>query len=129
MIVVDDCSPDDSVEAIRREFPAVRLFVNETNGGPAVTRNRGIREAQGELIVGFDSDVTLPDPWLLAKVAARFQEFPSVDGLALRIFKPDGVSEDVGRWWHPRPIGDTRGSRSFPPRISAAPPTLSAARR
>jgi GT2 family glycosyltransferase len=106
VIVVDDCSPDDSAEAIRREFPAVRLFVNETNGGPAVTRNRGIWEAKGELIVGFDSDVTIPDTRLLAKAAACFQKSAAVDGLALRIFKPDGVSEDVGRWWHPLPIAD-----------------------
>lgn len=111
VIVVDDCSPDDSVEAIRREFPAVRLFVNETNGGPAVTRNRGIREARGELIVGFDSDVTIPDTLLLAKAASRFQEFPEVDGLAFRIFKPDGISEDVGRWWHPLPIDEYADKR------------------
>lgn len=112
VIVVDDGSPDDSVEAIRREFPTVRLFVNETNGGPAVTRNRGIREALGELIVGFDSDVTLPDAQLLAKVAARFEKSPSLAGLALRIFKPDGFSEDVGRWWHPRPIA-THANQEF----------------
>lgn len=106
VIVVDDCSPDDSVEAIRREFPALRLFVNKTNGGPAVSRNRGIREARGEIIVGFDSDVTIPDPLLLSKAVGRFQEFPDVDGLALRIFTQDGTSEDVERWWHPLPIKD-----------------------
>jgi GT2 family glycosyltransferase len=106
VIVVDDCSPDDSADAIRREFPAVRLFVNDSNGGPAVTRNRGIRKARGELIVGFDSDVTLPDTTLLARAAACFQDSAEVDGLALRIFKPDGISEDVGRWWHPLPIAD-----------------------
>jgi GT2 family glycosyltransferase len=104
VIVVDDCSPDDSVEAIRRNFPAVRLFVNKSNGGPAVTRNKGIREASGDLIVGFDSDVTIPDPLLLAKVGAAFRESDPPHGLAFRIYKPDGVSEDVGRWWHPLPI-------------------------
>ncbi len=113
VIVVDDCSPDDSVEAIRREFPAVRLFVNESNAGPAVTRNRGIREARGELIVGFDSDVTVPDPQLLAKAAAYFRESVLVDGLALRIFKPDGIAEDVGRWWHPLPILDHADKEFF----------------
>lgn len=112
VIVVDDRSPDDSAEAIRREFPQVRLLVNETNGGPAVTRNRGIREARGEFIVGFDSDVTVPDRRLLAKAAARFREFPDAHGLAMRIFKPDGVSEDVGRWWHPLPVA-THADRGF----------------
>ncbi len=106
VIVVDDRSPDDSVAAIRREFPQVTLLVNEKNGGPAVTRNRGIRAAKGEIVVGFDSDVTLPDPYLLAKAEARFRALPQVTGLAFRLLKPDGVSEDTPRWWHPVPIAD-----------------------
>ena len=104
VIVVDDRSPDDSVEAMRREFPQVTLLVNEKNGGPAVTRNRGIRAAKGEIVVGFDSDVTVPDENLLAKVQARFKALPKVTGLAFRLFKPDGKSEDTPRWWHPVPI-------------------------
>lgn len=104
VIVVDDRSPDDSVEAIRREFPQVTLLVNEKNGGPAVTRNRGIRAATGDIVVGFDSDVTIPDENLLAKVAARYQAMPKVTGLAFRLLKPDGKSEDTPRWWHPVPI-------------------------
>lgn len=104
VIVVDDCSPDDSVETFRREFPQARIFVNEKNGGPAVTRNRGIREAKGDIIVGFDSDVTIPDVRLLLKVVNRFNEHPQVDGLAFRLLKPDGKSEDTPRWWHPVPI-------------------------
>lgn len=104
VIVVDDCSPDDSVEAIRREFPSAKVLVNPVNGGPAVTRNRGILEASGEIIVGFDSDVTIPDRSLLANVAACFGESGAVAGLAMRILKPDGKSEDVGRWWHPLPV-------------------------
>ncbi len=104
VIVVDDCSPDDSVETFRREFPQAKIFVNEKNGGPAVTRNRGIREAKGDIVVGFDSDVTIPDVRLLLKVANRFNEHPQVDGLAFRLLKPDGKSEDTPRWWHPVPI-------------------------
>lgn len=106
VIVVDDRSPDDSVEAIRRAFPQVTLLVNEKNGGPAVTRNRGIRAAKGDLVVGLDSDVTVPDRRLLSKVEKRFAEHPDVTGLAFRLFKPDGESEDTPRWWHPVPIGD-----------------------
>lgn len=105
VVVVDDQSPDDSVEAIRRDFPEVRLFVNERNGGPSVTRNRGIREARGGIIVGFDSDVTLPDTRMLEKVVAAFGEDGGASGLAFRILQPDGVSEDVGRWWHQVPPG------------------------
>jgi GT2 family glycosyltransferase len=112
VIVVDDCSPDDSVEAIRHAFPQATVLVNERNGGPAVSRNRGIRAAKGEILVGFDSDVTVPDRFLLSKVAGRFRDHPAVNGLAFRLLKPDGKSEDTPRWWHPVPI-DGYAGRSF----------------
>lgn len=108
-IVVDDLSPDDSVSAIRSQFPEVRLFVNEKNGGPAVTRNRGIREAVGSIIVGFDSDVTVPDRRCLQKVAQTFEEKPEIDGIAFRLLQPDDTSEDFARWWHPVPIESFAG--------------------
>ena len=112
IIVVDDCSPDDTVDVVRSEFPNVRLYVNEKNGGPSVTRNRGIKEARGEIIVGFDSDVTVPDKDTLRRVEEHFKENPKTGGLAFRLFKPDGVSEDVGRWWHPLPVEEF-ATRSF----------------
>ncbi len=104
IIVVDDCSPDDSPQAIREAFPNVRLFVNEQNGGPAVTRNKGIRESRGEIIVGFDSDVNVPDTECLKKVLETFQELPEAAGIAFRLLQPDGKTEDYARWWHPVPI-------------------------
>lgn len=104
VIVVDDVSNDDSVDKILSKFPMVRLFVNEENGGPAVTRNRGIREAKGSIIVGFDSDVTVPDKKCLHKVSQTLAANPDVDGLAFRLLQPDGKTDDFARWWHPVPV-------------------------
>ncbi len=104
IIVVDDCSPDDSVAQITSKFPDVRLFVNEKNGGPAVTRNRGIKEARAPLIVSFDSDVTVPDNYCLRKAVDAFSELPNAAGLAFHLYQPDGKTEDFARWWHPVPI-------------------------
>lgn len=112
IIVVDDCSPDDSVAAIRREFPSVRLMTTDTNAGPSVARNRGIREARGEWVAGFDSDVTIPDRHLLARLVDRFERSAGVDGLALRILAADGRSDDAERWWHPQPW-QTHVDRAF----------------
>ena len=112
VIVVDDCSPDDSVEAIRRAFPQTQVLVNEKNSGPAVARNRGVLAAKGEFIVGFDSDVTIPDKHLLKKITEAFKNEPSVACLALRILKPDGKSDDVERWCHPLPL--TQADHTFP---------------
>ena len=111
VIVVDDCSPDGSYEAIAVEFPQVVLLKNEKNGGPCVTRNRGILAAKGEFIVGLDSDVTIPDRQLLTKVAKAFAASPEATGFAFRLFAPDGVTDDTPRWWHPLPIKSAKASR------------------
>lgn len=104
VLVVDDASTDGTVAILRREFPWVRWFTNETNRGPCVTRNRGIREARAAIIVGFDSDVTIDDRRLLAKTLETMARYPDHAGIAMRILKPDGLSDDAPRWWHPVPF-------------------------
>jgi Glycosyl transferase family 2 len=59
IIVVDDGSTEDVAEAARSLPVEVRLFRLETNAGPAAARNRGIREATGEMVAFLDVD----DEW------------------------------------------------------------------
>lgn len=60
VIVVDDCSTDDSV-AVAESF-GVRVVRTPANGGPAVARNLGAAHAAGEILFFVDSDVaTKPD--------------------------------------------------------------------
>jgi GT2 family glycosyltransferase len=64
ILVVDDGSRDGSAEAVRSEFPEVRVFVQTRNLGPAAARNRGIRAATGELLAFTDDDCVPPTDWL-----------------------------------------------------------------
>jgi len=59
IIIVDDCSKDDSVEFIRAAYPQVNLVVNPENKGFSYACNRGIEVAQYELILLLNSDVKL----------------------------------------------------------------------
>jgi GT2 family glycosyltransferase len=43
VVVVDNASTDGAAEMVRREFPHVRLLVNERNAGFAVATNQGLR--------------------------------------------------------------------------------------
>ncbi len=104
VIVVDDHSADRTAEAIIERFPRTVVVRNEVNCGPAVCRNRGICLAKGEIIVGLDSDVMLNESDVLRKTEAAFRECPKANGLAFHIFRPEGMAEDVDRWWHPLPI-------------------------
>lgn len=62
VIIVDDCSTDDSVNFIRQKFPGIQLIVNKENRGFSFSCNRGIEAARYELIFLLNSDVKLtPD--------------------------------------------------------------------
>jgi GT2 family glycosyltransferase len=62
VIVVDDCSSDDSVSFLQREYPQVQVVCNEKNLGFSATCNRGIYTATLPLLCVVNTDVTFsPD--------------------------------------------------------------------
>ena len=68
MIIVDDCSTDDSVSVVKAFADSrIRLLQNETNLGPGGTRNVGIRAASGRFLAFLDAD----DAWLPEKLAEQ----------------------------------------------------------
>lgn len=72
-IFVDDCTPDDSIQILKRvvaEYPEriqqTRIIKMPSNGGQAAVRRRGIIEARGEYIIHCDSDDWVERNWLKA---------------------------------------------------------------
>ena len=62
IIVVDDCSSDDSVSMLKAHFPDVMIIQNEINQGFSATCNRGIFAAKYSLVCVCNTDVTFtPD--------------------------------------------------------------------
>ena len=104
LIVVDDHSSDGTGDVVRSRFPTVVYLRNDTNLGPTISRNRGIRQAQGDIVVGFDSDVTVPDAGLLARIETAFAGLPPLRAFAFRVVESDGRTDDAPRWWHPVPL-------------------------
>lgn len=59
IVVVDDCSTDDTQKILDRlaaKHYELRVFCNSVNGGVAVSRNRILDEARGEFVAFFDDD-------------------------------------------------------------------------
>lgn len=70
LLIVDDCSTDNTNEVVASfKDGRIKYFKNEVNSGAALTRNRAIREAQGEWIAFLDSD-DLWNPDKLEKMIA-----------------------------------------------------------
>lgn len=69
MIIVDDCSTDNSVNVIKSyNDERIKLFVNEKNLGLKETLKRGIKEASSDWIVFLESDDVLAPDYLAKKV-------------------------------------------------------------
>ena len=76
LIVVDDVSTDASyeiVEEYREKDKRIQLIKLDNNAGPAIARNKGIKEAMGRYIAFLDSD-DLWHPDKLSKQIAFMQE-------------------------------------------------------
>ena len=60
VIVVNDCSPDNSRQIVESYIPKfggrLKLYDNEVNSGAAVSRNNGLLKASGEYVFFMDSD-------------------------------------------------------------------------
>jgi teichuronic acid biosynthesis glycosyltransferase TuaG len=72
MIIVDDCSSDDTVEIVKREMeldPRIKLIELQKNGGPAAARNIGITTAKGSFLSFLDGD----DIWLPKKLEKQLK--------------------------------------------------------
>jgi len=69
LIVVDDCSADDSVTVIQSiNDPRIQLVRLDKNSGISAARNAGIAVAKGEWIAFQDSD----DEWLPRKLEMQY---------------------------------------------------------
>ncbi|MFA6963139.1 MAG: glycosyltransferase [Patescibacteria group bacterium] len=68
LILVDDCSTDNSVEIIKSYGDKLRLIEHDKNAGaPAGTKNTGIKNSRGKYIAFSDHD----DLWLSTKLAKQ----------------------------------------------------------
>ena len=56
IIVINDCSQDDTANIIKNEYPQVVFVDNEVNCGPSISRNKGLEIAKGKYIGFVDSD-------------------------------------------------------------------------
>ena len=119
VIIVDDCSTDNSVEVIEafiRKHPIIRLYRNEQNSGVIFSTNRGLSLVTGEYVYFGAADDRIC-AGLFEKSMAMLTKYPEA-GLCsalLSLIGPNG--EDQG--WIPTPVISDKACFLTPKKVIA----------
>ena len=92
VVVVDNASTDGSVEAIRAQFPSVRVLALEGNTGFAHANNEGIRQTRSDLILLLNSDTVVP-AGALDRLVDQFRTLPGAAIVGPRLIDGRGAPE------------------------------------
>jgi GT2 family glycosyltransferase len=102
VFVVDNHSDDDSVEAVRSQYPWVRLIENQENMGFSRANNIAIREARGEYVLLLNPD-TIVEEATLREVLRFMEEHPTAGGAGVMMHNADGSLAPESRRALPTP--------------------------
>ncbi len=65
IIVVDDCSTDDTIARLKRcNDKRLKVLQTKQNGGSAIARNKGIKNARGTYLFFIDGDCIAEKDWI-----------------------------------------------------------------
>lgn len=62
--VADNNSVDDSVDFLRKNFPEVKIILNNFNGGYASGYNVALKQIEAEYYILLNSDIEVTDNWI-----------------------------------------------------------------
>ncbi|MBN1657066.1 MAG: glycosyltransferase family 2 protein [Anaerolineae bacterium] len=93
VILIDNGSTDESVDYVRREFPAVKVIENKMNLGFTRSNNMGARQATGEYVLFLNNDTRL-DRACLRELVAVVESAPDVACAASKILTWEGDRMD-----------------------------------
>jgi len=92
VIVIDNASKDDSVCLLKKEYPEVKVILNESNLGFAGANNRGYKEAKGDYILFLNNDTKLDKDcfrFLIEKAESDKQKIGVVSAKILLMDHPE----------------------------------------
>jgi GT2 family glycosyltransferase len=113
VVVVDNASPDDSADMVRRDFPQAQLIVSPTNNGYSYGNNLGLRA------LGYKDKVRAPDapryalllnpdtevsPASLYDMVAYMDAHPKVGVTGPKLILMDGSLDKACRRSFPTPL-------------------------
>ncbi|MDP1665896.1 MAG: methyltransferase domain-containing protein [Methylobacter sp.] len=94
IIVVDDCSSDDTTKRLS-SIEGVKVVSNETNQGFVRSCNIGAKAARGEYLHFLNNDTEVTAGWL-DELVRTFHEFPGTGFVGSKLVYPDGSLQEAG---------------------------------
>lgn len=97
ILVIDDCSTDDSVEILRlyEAHPMVKLIIRKNNGGWVTVSNQGVENSSGEFILFANCDDSC-DPRMIERLVEGLQKNPTAGISFCRSLMINEDSEIIG---------------------------------
>lgn len=94
IIVIDDCSPDDSLEVLQ-QISGIHLIRNPANQGFIRSCNLGADAAKGQYVYFLNNDTQVTAGWL-DELVRTFDEFPGTGLVGSKLVYPDGTLQEAG---------------------------------
>ncbi len=108
-----DASESILSEAVSRYEGRLRFFRLPPTGGPSAPRNKGIREANGEVVIILDDDV-IPDRGLVAAHARYHRSHAAEHEAAVgELYVPEELRGDPMTIFHEFPYHEFRGKETL----------------
>lgn len=94
VILVDDCSTDDSVTFVTSQYPQIQILSNPSNKGFSYSCNRGILAAKNRLVFLINSDIKLSPDYFKGQL--DYFDDPETFGVMGKILSGDGSIVEIG---------------------------------
>jgi GT2 family glycosyltransferase len=92
ILVVDNASSDQTVQAIQQNFPHVKIIANPKNLGFGAANNQALKQATGDFILLLNSDA-FPKPGAIPTLIQELKANPNAGLIGPRLLNPDGTMQ------------------------------------
>ena len=94
VIMIDNCSQDDSIDYVKKQYPRIKVFKNNINNY-CRANNLGIAKSKGDYIAILNNDTKVDKNWLIELIKVIIRD-DKIGAVGSKILFMDGRIQSVG---------------------------------